>query len=927
MHRALQRQLKRTLGIDDPASLADVLAAIRAEAAAANLSPALQQVISGLGEFVERVDSTYEQFDRDLELRTRSLELSSEELSEANKRLRDDIAARNRAMDSLKKVLAELVGDTGAGVSLIDGASENIEFLSRLIQELVGEREIQRHKLDNLKFALDEHAIVSITDIDGKITYANDKFCSISGYRRDELIGSNHRVVKSHHHSAEFFQVLWATISSGKVWHGEVCNRAKSGDEYWVSATIVPLLDQNGLPQEYIGIRTDITEQKRTEQALALSRDAAEAASRAKSDFLANMSHEIRTPMNGVIGMTDLVLDTELDGEQREYLSVVKSSAQSLLVIINDILDFSKIEAGRLGIESIAFDLRRTLAETLKTLSPRAHEKSLEVISDVDASVPARLLGDPGRLRQILVNLVGNAIKFTAHGSIFVSVRLLRQDAAMAKIHVSVKDTGIGIAEDKQGLIFEAFAQEDTSTTRRYGGTGLGLTICKRLVELMQGEIGVDSKLGEGSDFHFSLTLGVDKSGAGHAPVRASLRGVVCLLVDDNLINQQVLSGMLKRSGMVVHVASSAAEAQAWLAGDTVPDVILTDVHMPVMDGFEFGEWIRQQARLLTTPVIVLSSGAMRGDAQRCRELGLNGYFPKPVEEDELLQAVQELLGHAESVEPDEQKRGLVTRHALRDQSAGLSVLLVEDHPVNQKLAIRLLEKWGHRCVLAHNGEEALALFEQMPFDVCLMDMQMPVMGGLECTRLLRQREIALGTSTPLHIIAMTANAMQGDREACMAAGMNDYLSKPIKPADLQTKLDGIKASDDTNGRVLAFTEDAPAARNNFDFAKQLAAVDSEIMEIIAPVFIEHYPTDLAALSEAVNEHDCAAVHRLAHALKGTLATFGADPACRHAEALEILAKSGSLDGAIDMIGELKDEGACLVAALRDYIALGQQNT
>ncbi len=916
MHRALQRQLKRSLGIDNPDGLADLWVRLRADNPA--LSPELASIVDGLGEFFERIGATYEQQDRDLELRTRSLELSSAELTEANVRLRDDISARNRALESLRQVLDELVGEDRKSLAASDAAPENIELLSRLIQKLVAERELQRHKLDNLKLALDEHAIVSITDIDGNITYANDRFCEISGFRCDELVGSNHRIVKSAQHSSSLYEDMWATISSGKAWHGELCNRAKSGKLYWVAATIVPLLDAHGIPQEYIAIRTDITDQKRNEQALAISRDAAEAASRAKSEFLANMSHEIRTPMNGVIGMTDLALDTPLDEEQRDYLNVVKSSAQSLLVIINDILDFSKIEAGHLSIEHIPFDLRRTLAEALKTLAPKVHEKSLELACEIAPEVPSRVIGDPGRFRQILVNLIGNAVKFTHQGTIVVSVVQLRSTAGDAVLQVTVTDSGIGIAKDKLGLIFEAFSQEDASTTRKYGGTGLGLTICKRLVELMGGEIGVDSVVGAGSRFHFTMHVALDTSAAAPAPGPVSLAGKRMVIVDDTTINLQILGRMVAHWGASAVCLDSAAAAQAWLAANPAPDVFLLDVQMPDTDGFALAEWIRAQGSLQATPVIILSSGAMRGDAQRCRELDLQGYFPKPVVEEDLRSALDKVLGHGPVARASD---ALVTRHALREEATSLRVLLVEDNRVNQQLALRLLTKWGHTCTLAQDGSQALLAADEQAFDVCLMDMQMPVMGGIECTQKLRAREAANGLPA-LYIIAMTANAMKGDREACLQAGMNDYLSKPIKAEELRSKLEALGRGTPDAAQSIPSTDTAPGdpmSENNFDYAAGLKAMDQEILEIIGPAFVEQYATELQQLDDALAAGQIDVVRRSAHSLKGTLASFHARPAQELATAIEAAAATGSVLGQEQSVRELHDAVAALVVALRTW--------
>ena len=897
MHRGLQRQLKRILGITDDAGLADVLGKARALAGQPEIDPALAGLLQNLGPFLERVEATYEQSDRDLDLRTRSLEISSAELNAANRLLREDLDERSRAVQSLRETINHLLGDEQVGG---EGARDELESLSRIIGNLVGEREKQRKQLHNLKDSIDAHAIVSITNTAGDITYANDRFCQISGYTRGELLGRNHRILKSGRHSDALFEDMWATISSGKVWNGEVCNRAKDGHEYWVAATIVPFLDESGLPAEYIAIRTDITARKAAEEKLAEqllfsrqlmdaipvpiyykdtqgrylgcnrsfadmfgvsdigswlgstvfdllspemaqfhherdvklfqhqgtqtyevegmhvggasrflvyhkasmtradgtvsgligaiidmsdrrrweeglihARDAAEIANRAKSDFLANMSHEIRTPMNGIIGMTELVLDTPLNNEQRDYLQIVKSSADALLTIINDILDFSKIEAGKMLVEVIGFDVRRTFDDTLKPLTLRAQQKGFDIRCDIGSDVPERLLGDPGRLRQILVNLIGNAVKFTDRGEIVVQVRAHATGADRVDLSVTVRDTGIGIPADKCAHIFEAFSQADTSTTRQFGGTGLGLTISNRLVELMGGTLSVESTVGVGSTFSLLLPLAVDRhsSAAG---------GYTPLLADD---------------------------------------------------------------------------GAS------------------------------------------------VTQRSLQ-------VLLVEDNVVNQRLATRLLEKWGHKVTLAENGLEALEHIERGQFDVALMDMQMPVLGGIEATRRIREREV--GRDLPhLPIIAMTANAMESDREACLEAGMDDYLAKPIKAGVLAEKLAALSGQGNAPGLAQAAS---------FDYRQALGGMDAEIIEIIVPVFLEHYRRELDDLSLALVAGDSDTAHRLSHALKGTLATFGAGPAQQLAADIESCCKARKLDEALRLQDELVTQVEVLASVLRTDI-------
>jgi PAS domain S-box-containing protein len=798
----------------------------------------------------------------------------------------------------------------------LDGVLTDITDRKQVEEALARERDLLLTLMNNLP------DYIYVKDTENRILLSNNAHLHALGAKTlDEVVGKTDFHFMSADQAQPFLEDEKTILASDQpMVNREEMVVERAGQKKWLLTTKVPLHDRKGAVVGLVGMSHDITGRKQAEVELHRAKEAAEAANRAKSEFLANMSHEIRTPMNGIMGMTELVLDTELSPEQREYLDLVKRSADSLLTVINDILDFSKIEAGKLALDPIDLHLRDSLGDAMKTLALRAHTKGLELTYHVEASVPDALVGDPGRLRQLVINLAGNAIKFTEEGEVAVRVSVAHEEGEdltnAVCLHFAVSDTGIGIPKDKQQMIFNAFEQVDSSTTRKYGGTGLGLAISSTLVSLMGGKIWVESEPGRGSTFHFTARLGVSKQKDAETakPMAVKLQTLPVLVVDDNATNRLLLHEILTAWGMKPTVVPGGRQALTALRDAAARQepfaLVLLDVMMPEMDGFEVAEQIRQHPELAQATVMMLSSAGQREDAARCRALGVAAYLTKPVTQSSLWDAMVAAL----HVSYDQREAPeLASAPAVKGRR--LRILLAEDNAVNQKLAVRLLEKEGHTVVVAGNGRQALkALFGDMasagdqipsrqadcdktgpepaPFDVVLMDVQMPELDGLETTGIIRQREKETGQHIP--ILAMTAYAMKGDRERCLAAGMDGYVGKPIQPRELVEAIVGLVSPlAETGGE----TAQAFHPEEIFNKAEALQHVggDEALLRELGEIFFQSRPEMMAELREGIARRDPKTVQRVAHTIKGSISHLGAPAVYDAALRLEQMGRAGDL--------------------------------
>ncbi|MGP0067019.1 MAG: PAS domain S-box protein [Isosphaeraceae bacterium] len=787
--------------------------------------------------------------------------------------------------------------DRDGHLSRVAGLAEDITDRKRAEEALRESEERFRGTFENAAVGIAHKGVT------GRFLRVNQKFCEIAGYTREELL------TMSWHDITEPVDLAASLEKYGTLLRGETLSFSlekrylrKDHALIWVDVSVSLQRDAAGFPAYAIAMVQDISERKRLEGELRQAKEAAEAGNRAKDEFLANVSHEIRTPMNAILGMTELALDTPLAEDQRQYLKTVKSAADNLLVILNDLLDFSKIEAGRLELDLADFSLRAALGDTLRTLAMRAHKKGLELISHVQPEVPDDLVGDASRLRQVLLNLIGNAIKFTEEGEVVVRVEAHDNPASDGQVDLrfAVSDTGIGIPPEKQEAIFRAFEQEDSSTTRKYGGTGLGLTIASRLVALMDGTIAVESQPGRGSTFAFTARFG--RQAHSREPVAAwppvLLHNLPVLIADDNATNRRILEEWLRGWRMEPTAVGDGLAALDALWGAASAGrpyaLVLLDARMPDTDGLSLVAKIRKRAELSSTRIILLTSGDRPGNPALSRELRIDAHLLKPVQPDELLETIYRVMNRDQGDAPGAPR--LTPNGRLAPTTARLHILVAEDNEFNAQLLEQILVRRGHRVRLANNGREALALAEYEVFDLLLLDVHMPELDGFQVVRAIRDREQVAGGH--LSVIALTARSRPEDRQRCLAAGMDEFLSKLARAADLWTAIDRVMSDRPQSARV---GPDLLDPRVLWD----VCGGDSVILEKIVHSFRARLPDQLAAVQDALREQDTLQLGEAAHKLSGMVATFST-VAGRVASELEDYATRGQLEEARPLVEQLE---------------------
>jgi len=769
-----------------------------------------------------------------------------------------------------------------------------------------------RSMIENVK----DHAIYML-DVQGCVLTWNKGAERLTGYQSEEIIGKHFRGFYpiEDRESGKPEQLLKTVLAEGQCkdegWH-----LRKDGSKFWTNVVITAVRNGGAKLLGFSVVGQDLTQRREIEEQLRLAKEEAESANEAKSAFLANISHEIRTPMTGIIGMAGLLSDTELSSKQVEYCQIIQRSSESLLTVINELLDFSKVESGKLELEIIDFDLTRAVGEVIDLFAKQAEDKGIELINFIRYDVPEKLQGDPGRLRQIISNLVGNALKFTAKGEVVVRITVQEQTAAYANLRFEVSDTGMGIPKEKQHKLFNSFTQVDASTTRKYGGTGLGLAICKKYVELMGGQIGMDSEPEKGSTVWFTLKLLKQRESVREAPrPRTDLHGLRMLIVEGNATIRTVFDHYLSSLGIVSRSAEDGPTALELLSlaneKDTPYDLAILDFRLPSMDGLELARTIRQNPKFGSPKLLLLSSVGKTGDAKLAREAGIDGYLTKPVSLSNLFECLALLMGEASK---GDDSNSFVTLHKLAElkSQTRLRVLVADDNHINQKVVANLLENMGHRAEVVGNGKQAVKAYQYIPYDVVLMDLQMPEMDGFEAS--LQIRTLARMQGRHTSIIAVTAHARKQDREKCLVAGMDDYVSKPINPMELRAVLDRTLTAPKTISPAAPLVDSTDVL--NLSAAMTQIEGNNELFGEIARMFLAQYPKLLAEIHHASSTLDCAVLTSAVHTLGSSAGQMGAGRALAAARKLEEIGRQEELASVPEALAQLEAELALVESAL-----------
>jgi len=881
-NRTLKDQITNLLSLseDELQSAIDFLGQIEK---IVKLPPAAEQLIRNLKVLFEIVDQTYENFENELSNSLKNIRLLASDLKKSNDLLYNETKKHKYLLFTLKEVARQIKRKTSYETVNVDDLNleQVLDLISRISDEFYNSRKNMLIKDSNFQyFAAGFPNIIFQTDNVGKFIFLNDAWQKITGFRVEDTVGKLYRsFIYDEDISAD--ENYYQRLISGESDYNNYEIRIKTitGETKWVEVFSRLYLSDDKEILGIYGMMMDISDRKRAEEELIKTKEIAEEASRAKSEFLAVMSHEIRTPMNGVLGMTGLLLETNLTPEQREYVETIRVSGDTLLTIINDILDFSKIESGKMELEEAPFEIKDCVEDTLQLLAPEAIKKRLDLLHLIEPDVPDYIIGDVTRLRQILYNLVSNAIKFTEQGEVFVSVKLKEKKGDDILIEFAVKDTGIGIPKDKHSTIFQHFSQVDSSTTRKYGGTGLGLAICKRLVNLMGGEIWLESEVGFGSTFYFTIKSKIPKVQLPKVIVKSTqqiLANKRVLLVDDNKTNLYILALQCKNWGLLPRSTVNPREALEWIKNGDPFDFAIVDMLMPEMDGIELTRSIRQYKNKYQLPVIMLSSAGIDERDKETYDTLFNAFAAKPIKQSQLYELMvsifaetsdlQTIKSKSEQPEPPVKAEKLVFNYPVK-------ILVAEDNAINQKLIVKILNQLGYRPDVASNGLEVIDHLNKQRYDIIFMDVQMPEMDGLEATKYILQ--YWKNSERPI-IVAMTANVMHGDKERCLNAGMDDYISKPIISNDVRNIIvkwyDKIKQRDfGTKQKVKTAVMLEP------DVVFGLKELDnSEYFKQVIELYLEIAPQLINEIKNATSRNDFVSLKKAAQNLRRASLNIGA---------------------------------------------------